>query len=66
MDTNYYSSLGVPRDATEEDIKKAYRRKSLQYHPDKNTDRDTTSQFQSVARAFEVLSDPRKRVFHDI
>jgi len=63
---NYYDVLGVSQDADENEIKKAFRKLSLQYHPDRNQDHDTTSKFQEINEAFEILSDPNKKAQHDM
>ena len=57
MGKDYYSILGVPRDASEEQIKKAYRKMALKYHPDKNTSPGAEEKFKEVAEAYDVLSD---------
>jgi len=57
----YYDILGVARDASETDIKKAFRSLSLKYHPDRNVGEDTTEKFQRINQAYETLSDPDKR-----
>lgn len=62
---DYYKSLGVERDASSKDIKKAFRKMALKYHPDKNPDTDTTKKFREVAEAYEVLSDEDKRRQYD-
>lgn len=55
--TNYYEVLGVPSDAGEAAIKKAYRKLSMKYHPDKNQgDEEAQRRFQEIARAYEVSS----------
>lgn len=59
--------LGVARDAGEANIKRAYRKLSIKYHPDKNPgDEEAKEKFQEVARAYEVLSDPDARHIYDI
>lgn len=63
---DYYAILGVPRTATEKEIKSAYRKKARQYHPDLNpNDDEAVEQFKNVAEANEVLSDPEKRKAYD-
>jgi len=58
---DYYEVLGVPRDATAEEIKKAFRRLAFKYHPDRNRDDGAEEKFKEINEAFEVLSDPDKR-----
>jgi molecular chaperone DnaJ len=60
-----YEVLGVTRDATEEDIKKAYRRLARELHPDVNSDVAAEERFKEVAGAYEILSDPEKRQRYD-
>lgn len=62
---DYYSTLGVARDASAEDIKKAYRRKARELHPDVNDAPDAADKFKDVTVAYEVLSDPQKRATFD-
>lgn len=57
----YYDILGISKDATDSDIKRAFRTLSLKYHPDRNLTEDTTEKFQKIGEAYEVLSDPEKR-----
>ena len=59
--TNHYEILGVSKESDDNEIKKAYRKLSLQYHPDRNPSEDANSRFQEINEAFEVLSDPEKR-----
>ncbi|XP_006890313.1 PREDICTED: dnaJ homolog subfamily B member 2 isoform X2 [Elephantulus edwardii] len=65
--TSYYEILDVPPSASADDIKKAYRRKALQWHPDKNPDNKEFAErkFKEVAEAYEVLSDKHKREIYD-
>ncbi|MGI5834644.1 MAG: molecular chaperone DnaJ, partial [Bacteroidales bacterium] len=63
---DYYEVLEVSRNATEEEIKKAYRQKAIQYHPDKNPgDKKAEEMFKEAAQAYEVLSNPEKRQRYD-
>jgi curved DNA-binding protein len=59
---NYYDVLGVPKTATADEIKRAYRRLASQHHPDKGGD---TTKFQEIEAAYRTLSDPEKRAQHD-
>ena len=62
--TDYYNVLGIASDASEEDVKRAYRKLALRYHPDKNPTADAT-RFQEIQTAYETLSDPAKRRDYD-
>ena len=68
-DVDYYRILGLKRNAKEKDIKKAYRKMALQWHPDKHTGEEEKAiaqkKFQEVAEAYEVLSDPEKKRIYD-
>jgi len=64
--TDYYEVLGVPRDASADDIKRAYRRLARQHHPDVSENADDQERFKEVSNAYEVLSDPRKREMYDL
>jgi molecular chaperone DnaJ len=63
--SDYYEVLGVQRDASPEDIKKAYRKLARQLHPDVNPGPDAEERFKEVGRAYEVLSNPEKRQMFD-
>ena len=63
---DYYEILGVSKTATADEIKKAYRQKAIQYHPDKNPgDKASEEKFKEAAEAYEVLSDQQKRQRYD-
>ena len=65
-DQDYYEVLGVSRDASDEDIKKAYRRLAMKYHPDRNNgDKAAEEKFKQVGEAYAVLSDPQKKAAYD-
>lgn len=66
MAKDYYATLGVRRDASQEEIKKAYRRLARELHPDVNPDPATQERFKEITAAYEVLSDPQKRQMHDM
>jgi molecular chaperone DnaJ len=66
MNQDYYELLDVPRDASAEDVKKAYRKLALKYHPDRNPgDSEAEEHFKEISNAFQVLSDPEKRELYD-
>ncbi|KAG0059340.1 hypothetical protein BGZ89_000482 [Linnemannia elongata] len=62
-ETKYYDTLGVSPDATDSEIKKAYRKLAMQYHPDKNP--DAGDKFKEISHAYETLSDPESREMYD-
>jgi DnaJ-class molecular chaperone len=67
MGKDYYAILGVPRDANAEQLKKAYRKMAMRWHPDKNPDNQAEAQakFQEISEAYDVLNDPQKRKIYD-
>eukprot|EP00095_Tigriopus_kingsejongensis_P007963 snap_masked-scaffold135_size322082-processed-gene-0.0 protein:Tk07963 transcript:snap_masked-scaffold135_size322082-processed-gene-0.0-mRNA-1 annotation:"chaperone protein dnaj" len=65
MGKDYYSVLGVAKDASPDDIKKGYRKMALKFHPDKNNANDAEEKFKEIAEAYEVLSDTDKRNAYD-
>jgi len=65
MVKEYYSILEVPENATQEQIKTAYKKLALKYHPDRNKQHDAEEKFKKITRAYEVLSDPTKRSNYD-
>ena len=62
---DYYDVLDVPRGASEEDVRKAFRKKALEYHPDRNKAEDATEKFKEINEAYQVLSDAKKRASYD-
>jgi DnaJ-class molecular chaperone len=62
---DFYKLLGISRDATIKEIKKAYRQKSLEFHPDKNREEGAADKFAEIARAYEVLSDSDKKEIYN-
>lgn len=67
MKENYYNILGVTRDASEEDIKKSYRKLAFQYHPDRNPagDKACEVKFKEIVAAYHILSDKNRRTIYD-
>eukprot|EP00063_Salmo_salar_P010948 XP_013985783.1 PREDICTED: dnaJ homolog subfamily B member 1-like [Salmo salar] len=65
MGKDYYNVLGIQKGATEDEIKKAYRKQALRYHPDKNKSPKAEDKFKEIAEAYDVLSDPKKKDIYD-
>ena len=67
MGVDYYSVLKVPKTATEDDLKKAYRKLAMKWHPDKNPNnkKEAEAKFKQISEAYEVVSDPQKRLIYD-
>ena len=63
--SEFYRLLGVERDASEADIKKAYRKAAMEWHPDKNRSPEAEERFKAITEAYEVLRDPQKRAAYD-
>ena len=66
MKDNFYDILGVSKDASENDIKKAYRKLSLQYHPDRNQESESEEKIRKINLAYETLGDKEKRRQYDM
>ena len=66
MDLDYYQILGVERTASEDEIKRAYKKMAIKYHPDRNPgDKEAEEKFKQAAEAYDVLRDPEKRSRYD-
>jgi len=63
--SDFYAVLGVARGASEDEIKRAYRRLAMEYHPDRNPAPDAEAKFRGIAEAYEVLIDPEQRALYD-
>ena len=65
-DQDYYQTLGVSRDDSDEEIKKAYRKLAMKYHPDSNPDnKEAEEKYKTIQKAYEILSDREKRSRYD-
>ncbi|KAK3526255.1 hypothetical protein QTP70_020406 [Hemibagrus guttatus] len=62
---DYYEILGIPKDASERQIKKAFHKLAMKYHPDKNKSPDAEAKFREIAEAYETLSDSKRRQEYD-
>ena len=62
---DYYEVLGVAKDASTTQIKQAYRKLALKYHPDRNPSKDSEEKFKEISEAYEVLGDDKKRSTYD-
>lgn len=65
MGKDYYKTLGLQKGASDDELKKAYRKMALKYHPDKNKSPGAEAKFKEIAEAYEVLNDPKKREIYD-
>ena len=62
---DYYVTLGIAKDSSKQEIKKAYRRLAHEYHPDRNSDPSAEAKFKEISEAYEILSDPQKKELYD-
>src|SRR5271167_4255264 len=62
---DYYAALGVKKNASADDIRKAFRKLARKYHPDVNPDKSAEDKFKAISEANDVLSDPKKRKMYD-
>ena len=65
VERDFYAILGLPRSASQGDIKKAYRKLALKWHPDKNQSPEAVAKFQDISQAYDVLSDETKKPLYD-
>ncbi|KKP67878.1 MAG: Chaperone DnaJ domain protein [Candidatus Roizmanbacteria bacterium GW2011_GWA2_35_19] len=63
--TNYYEILGIAKGSTDQEIKSAYKKQALKWHPDRNKASDATAKFKEINKAYEVLSNPQKKQMYD-
>lgn len=63
--SDFYKLLGVPRDAAEDDLKRAYRKLAMEFHPDRNREPGAEEKFKEITEAYEILRDPQKRAAYD-
>src|SRR6185312_106625 len=64
-ENDFYKVLGVEKSASAQEIKSAYRKLALQYHPDRNKTKEAEEKFKEVTKAYEILSDPQKKQTYD-
>src|SRR6188472_1153071 len=62
---DYYQTLEVQRDASPDEVKRAFRRLAMQFHPDRNSEHGAEARFKEINEAYEVLSDPERRATYD-
>ncbi|TFK85102.1 DnaJ-domain-containing protein [Polyporus arcularius HHB13444] len=65
VETEFYDLLGVPVDVNDTDLKKAYRKQAIKFHPDKNPSPDAEEKFKEISKAYQILSDPNLRAVYD-
>lgn len=65
VEMDYYDLLGVPAEVDDTQLKKAYRKMAMKYHPDKNTSPDAEEKFKEINKAYQILSDPNLRTIYD-
>ena len=63
--SDHYAALGLAANATQDDIKRAFRQRAATYHPDRNAAADAAARFREVQQAYDVLSDPERRQQYD-
>ena len=65
MPNDYYQTLGVNKQDSSEDIRKAFRQKAMEFHPDRNKNPDAEEKFKEINEAYQILNDPEKRAQYD-